>query len=210
MAVLRFHLTDTLAMQNQFAIDVWRHSKISPPAFMWRHVWSFFRRKYLELTDNGTDASDFRQNVLKKLYDEGRKLEWKVPEGRPSPASASALWCPLRQTTCTQLHLFPSLSAVERLSTSGACVRSQWRVSDVIIGLWKIVAARELCLTPTAGSFGFCVGIFVFHNSVRHEERRAFQDCLLHWSASRTYWSLYSNIFQANVQERKAQVRWRQ
>uniref|UniRef100_H2YM48 USP domain-containing protein n=1 Tax=Ciona savignyi TaxID=51511 RepID=H2YM48_CIOSA len=37
-------------------------------------------KKYLELTKDETEMTDFRQNVLKQLYAEGRRLEWKVPE----------------------------------------------------------------------------------------------------------------------------------
>nr|XP_026693869.1 PAN2-PAN3 deadenylation complex catalytic subunit PAN2 isoform X1 [Ciona intestinalis] len=37
-------------------------------------------KKYLELTENETKTSDFRQTTLKQLYAEGRRLEWKVPE----------------------------------------------------------------------------------------------------------------------------------
>uniref|UniRef100_H2YM51 USP domain-containing protein n=1 Tax=Ciona savignyi TaxID=51511 RepID=H2YM51_CIOSA len=36
-------------------------------------------KKYLELTKDETEMTDFRQNVLKQLYAEGRRLEWKVP-----------------------------------------------------------------------------------------------------------------------------------
>nr|CAB3264643.1 PAB-dependent poly(A)-specific ribonuclease subunit PAN2 [Phallusia mammillata] len=37
-------------------------------------------KKYLELTDHGKNMSEFTQNILNKLYEEGRRLEWKVPE----------------------------------------------------------------------------------------------------------------------------------
>lgn len=36
-------------------------------------------RKYQELTENETKVSRFQQSVLKKLYEEGWELEWKVP-----------------------------------------------------------------------------------------------------------------------------------
>ncbi|XP_069762469.1 PAN2-PAN3 deadenylation complex catalytic subunit PAN2 isoform X2 [Narcine bancroftii] len=36
-------------------------------------------RKYLELTKRGTDVDEFRQ-ILKGLYEKGRKMDWRVPE----------------------------------------------------------------------------------------------------------------------------------
>nr|XP_039268945.1 PAN2-PAN3 deadenylation complex catalytic subunit PAN2-like [Styela clava] len=36
-------------------------------------------KKYLELTENETQVLKFQQTVLKDMYEEGRKLEWKVP-----------------------------------------------------------------------------------------------------------------------------------
>ena len=45
--------------------------------------WSFCR-KYQELTEGKEKLREFQQVTLKKLYDDGRRLEWKVPEGDAS------------------------------------------------------------------------------------------------------------------------------
>ena len=37
-------------------------------------------KKYLELTADESKKAEFQSTILKNLYDEGRRLEWKVPE----------------------------------------------------------------------------------------------------------------------------------
>ena len=37
-------------------------------------------KKYLELTADEAKKAEFKKTILKNLYDEGRRLEWKVPE----------------------------------------------------------------------------------------------------------------------------------
>ncbi|XP_076824729.1 PAN2-PAN3 deadenylation complex catalytic subunit PAN2-like isoform X2 [Clavelina lepadiformis] len=41
-------------------------------------------KKYQELTEGKEKLREFQQVTLKKLYDDGRRLEWKVPEGDAS------------------------------------------------------------------------------------------------------------------------------
>jgi len=37
-------------------------------------------KKYMEITANGRKTQEFRMTILRALYDEGGKLEWKVPD----------------------------------------------------------------------------------------------------------------------------------